>query len=52
MSKVGILSDFVRFLRYRKRYWLIPFFLVLALLGTLLVFAESSAVGPFIYTLF
>jgi hypothetical protein len=52
MSKFGTIVDFLHFLRYRKRYWLVPFFLVLLLFGTLLVVAESSAVGPFIYTLF
>jgi hypothetical protein len=52
MSKLGTIVDFLRFLRYRKRYWLVPFFIVLLLFGTLLVVAESSAVGPFIYTLF
>ena len=52
MSKLGTIVDFLHFLRYRKRYWLVPFFIVLLLFGTLLVVAESSAVGPFIYTLF
>lgn len=52
MSKLSILSDFWHFLRYRKRYWLVPFVAILILLGGLLVAAESSAVGPFIYTLF
>ena len=52
MSKFGTFVDFLHFLRYRKRYWLVPFFIVLLLFGTLLVVAESSAVGPFIYTLF
>ena len=52
MSKLGTFVDFMHFLRYRRRYWLVPFFVVLLLFGTLLVVAESSAVGPFIYTLF
>ena len=52
MSKISIVIEFFRFLRYRKRYWLVPFFVVLLLLGLLIVAAESSAVGPFIYTLF
>jgi hypothetical protein len=40
------------FLRARKKYWLWPIFLVIALLGVLLVLAQGSAVAPFIYTLF
>jgi hypothetical protein len=52
MSKLGTIVDFLHFLRHRKRYWLVPFFLVLLMFGTLLAAAESSAVGPFIYTLF
>ena len=40
------------FLKQEKKYWLAPIVLVLLLLGLLLVFAQSSAVAPFIYTLF
>jgi len=48
--------DFIRelraFLRARKKYWLMPLILMMALLGGLLVLAEGSAIAPFIYTLF
>jgi Family of unknown function (DUF5989) len=40
------------FLRTRKKFWLLPIILVLAVFGALLVLASSSAVAPFIYTLF
>lgn len=40
------------FLRVRKKYWLWPIFVMMALLGTLIVLAQGSAVAPFIYTLF
>jgi hypothetical protein len=40
------------FLRVRKKYWLWPIFLMMALLGVLIVLAQGSAVAPFIYTLF
>jgi len=40
------------FLRERKKLWLLPFIVVLAGLGALLVFAQGSAIAPFIYTLF
>jgi hypothetical protein len=39
-------------LRERKKFWLLPIILVLMLFGVLLVFAQSSALAPFIYTIF
>jgi len=52
MSKIGILKELWDFLRVRKRWWLIPIIAILVLLGLLIIFTESSAVAPFIYTLF
>lgn len=52
MGKARVLREFWDFLRHQKRYWLAPIILVLLLLGVLMVFAQSSAVAPFIYTLF
>jgi len=52
MAKSQVLREFVTFLRQEKKYWLAPIVLVLLLFGLLLVFAQSSAVAPFIYTLF
>ena len=52
MSKLSILWEFWLFLKVRKKWWLIPIVVSLLLLGVLLIFAESSAVAPFIYTLF
>ena len=40
------------FLRVRKKYWLWPIFIMMALLGVLIVLAQGSAVAPFIYTIF
>ena len=40
------------FLRKRKKFWLLPLLLVMALLGVLIVMAQGSAIAPFIYTLF
>jgi hypothetical protein len=42
----------VLFLRENKKLWLLPIAVSLVLLGTLLVFAQSSALAPFIYTVF
>ena len=41
-----------RFLRARKKFWLLPLLAVLFLVGTLLVLAQGSAIAPFLYTLF
>jgi hypothetical protein len=40
------------FMRVRKKYWLLPLFVVFALFGGLVVLAQGSAVAPFIYTIF
>ena len=49
---MDLLSDLWGFMRERKKFWLAPIIMVLLLLGGLLVFAQGSAVAPFIYTLF
>lgn len=46
------LRELWEFLRAGRRYWIAPILVILLLLGMLLVFVESSAVAPFIYTLF
>ena len=52
MANQSIIAEFWEFLRVRKRFWLLPIVLVLFLLGTIIVFTESSAIAPFIYALF
>jgi len=52
MSKMSVVADFWEFLKYNKKWWLFPIVLVLLLVGVLLVLAQSSALAPFIYTLF
>jgi hypothetical protein len=49
---VGFLSEFWGFLRVRKKFWLLPVFIVMALFGGLIVFTKGSVVAPFIYTIF
>jgi hypothetical protein len=46
------LADLWAFLRIRKKIWLLPIILVLALLGALVVVSQQSALAGFIYTLF
>ena len=52
MSKLFILKEFWEFLFERKKYWLLPIIIVLALFGFLIVLSQGSAVAPFIYTIF
>lgn len=47
-----IIKDLLGFIITRKKYWLAPVIFILLLIGFILVFAGSSAIGPFIYTLF
>jgi hypothetical protein len=49
---MSFLSEFWKFLRVRKKIWLVPVLTVMIFFGVLLIFAESSALAPFIYTLF
>ena len=49
---MSFLSELWRFLRARKKVWLLPLILVMLVLGGLLVLAQGSAIAPFIYTLF
>jgi Family of unknown function (DUF5989) len=49
---ITFVREFWSFIRVRKKYWLIPILLVMAVLGVLIVLAKGSVVAPFIYTLF
>lgn len=49
---MSLFIELWEFLRIRKKYWLMPVFFMMALLGGLLVLAQGSAIAPFIYTLF
>ncbi|HUQ46688.1 MAG TPA: DUF5989 family protein [Gemmatimonadaceae bacterium] len=48
----GIAGELWAFMRERKKLWLLPILIVLAVVGGLLVFAQGSALAPFIYTIF
>ncbi len=50
--RVGIVAELLGFLWERKLWWMIPMVSVLLVLGIIIVFAQSSAIAPFIYTLF
>lgn len=51
-NRLGIAGELLAFLWQQKMWWLIPMVIVLLAFGGLLVTAQSSALGPFIYTLF
>lgn len=52
MGKAGILKELWLFMRERKKWWLGPVIVILVLLSLLIVFAEGSALAPFIYAIF
>ena len=45
-------KEFFEFLMERKKYWLLPIIIVLALFGILIVLSQGSVIAPFIYTIF
>ena len=49
---MSFLKELTQFLMARKKYWLLPIFLVLFIFGGLIILVKGSAVAPFIYTLF
>jgi len=51
-SRLGIVGELFSFFWSNKRWWLVPMLITLFLLGTLIILAQSSAIAPFIYTLF
>ncbi len=49
---LSFLKEFFEFLSERKKYWLLPILIVLALFGALIVLSQGTAIAPFIYTIF
>jgi hypothetical protein len=49
---MSLLVELWRFMRVRKKFWMLPIFVAMLALGGLLVLAKGSAIAPFIYTLF
>lgn len=52
MSQTSVVRELWFFLRVRKKWWLMPIILLLFLVGALLVLGQTSALAPFIYTIF
>ncbi len=49
---MSFLAELWHFMRVRKKYWLLPIVVMMALFGGLIVLTQGSAVAPFIYTIF
>ena len=49
---MSFFKELLDYMRTRKKYWLVPILLVMALFGALIVLTQGSAIAPFIYTLF
>ncbi len=50
--RFGIAGELLEFLWSNKRWWMLPMMAVLLLFGVVMILAQSSAIAPFIYTLF
>jgi hypothetical protein len=49
---MSFIKELLNFMRVRRKFWLLPIILVMALFGALIVLSQGSAVAPFVYTLF
>jgi len=49
---MSFMKDMWGFLKQRKKFWLLPFIVIILAFGALMIFAGASAIAPFIYTLF
>ena len=52
MSQGSLARELWAFMRVRKKWWLLPIIVLMVVVGALLVFAQSSVLAPFIYTIF
>ncbi|MEE8393801.1 MAG: DUF5989 family protein [Rhodospirillales bacterium] len=49
---MSFISELWAFMKARKKFWLLPILMMMAIFGGLIVFSQGSAVAPFIYTIF
>ena len=49
---MSFVKEILEFLKVRKKFWLLPIIIVLALFGGLIILSQGSVVAPFIYTIF
>ena len=50
-SRFYLLTELWDFLKVRKKWWLLPIIIMLLLVGIIIIFAETSPISPFVYTL-
>jgi len=48
----GMIGEFWSYMKIRKKWWLTPIIIMIVLVGILIIFGQSSALSPFIYSLF
>ena len=49
---MDFVSELWAFIKVRKKFWLLPIFVMMAVFGSLVILSQGSAVAPFIYTIF
>jgi hypothetical protein len=49
---ISFIKEFWTFIRVRKKYWLLPIFILMAIFGGMIVLTKGSVVAPFIYAIF
>lgn len=49
---MDFIIEFWEYIRARKKFWLLPIVIILALFGFMIVLGEGTAVTPFIYAIF
>ncbi len=49
---MSFIKEFINFILQRKKFWLMPIFFALLILGGLIILSQGSVVAPFIYTIF
>ncbi|MBT89305.1 MAG: hypothetical protein CMN79_02275 [Spirochaetales bacterium] len=49
---MNFIIELIKFLKVRKKFWLLPIIIILLVFGGLIVLTQGSAVAPFIYTVF
>ena len=49
---MDFLSEFWRFMRIRKKFWLLPIVLMMVVFGGLVILTKGSVVAPFVYPIF
>jgi hypothetical protein len=52
VSNVSVAGELLKYLWSKRLWWLIPMVALLMVFGLLVIFASTSGIGPFIYTLF